>query len=327
MYLANEKRYETMKYNRVGDSGLKLPAISLGLWNNFGNYESFENSCLLVKRAFDLGITHFDLANNYGPPPGSAEETFGRILEGDLKTYRDEIIVSTKAGYEMFPGPYGDWGSKKYLVSSLEASLKRLKLDYVDIYYHHRPDPLTNVEETALALDLLVRQGKALYIGISNYYEKEAREIVEIFDELKTPFIINQLKYNIIDRRPEEGVLDFLKERKKGTIVFSPLEQGLLTDRYLKEIPRDSRAAKESIVFLNEKDINTKRLEKINALNEIAKNRNQTLAQMALSWVLKDDRVTSAIIGASKVSQIEDNVLALKNLRFTKEEVDMIDQA
>jgi len=327
MYLANEKRYHGMRYNRIGDSGLKLPAISLGLWNNFGGFESFENSRLLVRKAFDLGITHFDLANNYGPPPGSAEETFGRILEWDLKAYRDEIIVSTKAGYAMFPGPYGDGGSKKYLISSLDASLKRLKLNYVDIYYHHRPDPKTHIEETALALDLLVRQGKALYIGISNYYEKEARAITEIFAELKTPFVINQLKYSIMDRRPEKGVFDFLKEHKKGAIVFSPLEQGILTNRYLSEIPRDSRAAKKSISFLNESDINKKQLNKIKTLNNIAKERNQTLAQMALSWVLKDDRVSSAIIGASKVSQIEDNVLAVKNLMFTKEELDSIDRA
>lgn len=324
MYIASEERYDNMIYNRVGDSGLKLPAISLGLWNNFGDVDLFDKSRAIVRRAFDLGITHFDLANNYGPPAGSAEENFGRILAKDLKPYRDELIISSKAGFDMWPGPYGNFGSKKYLVASLDQSLQRMGLDYVDIFYHHRFDPDTNLEETANALDLIVRQGKALYVGVSNYNAEQTERITEIFKELRTPFIINQPRYNMYDRWIEDGLKDVLTENKLGAIAYSPLEQGILTDRYLNGIPEDSRAAREEIVFLREENVE-KTVDKTRKLNEIAKKRGQTLAQMAIAWILRDGVVTSVLIGASKVSQLENNVQALDNIEFSKEELDEIE--
>lgn len=324
MYIASDERYDHMIYNRVGDSGLKLPAISFGLWNNFGDVDLFDKSRKIIRRAFDLGITHFDLANNYGPPAGSAEENFGRILEKDFKPYRDEMIISSKAGFYMWPGPYGDWGSKKYIVSSLDQSLQRMGLDYVDIFYHHRFDPETNLEETVHALDLLVRQGKALYIGVSNYDAEQTERVIELFNELKTPFIINQPRYNMLDRWIEDGLKDVLTTHKKGAIAYSPLEQGILTDRYLNGVPEDSRAAREEIVFLNEENVE-KTLDKTRKLNEIAKERGQTLAQMAIAWILRDGVVTSVLIGASRVSQLESNVKALDNIEFSQEELDKID--
>lgn len=326
MYIADEKRYDKMKYNRCGNSGLKLPAISLGLWHNFGDVDKLENSRAMLKRAFDLGITHFDLANNYGPPAGSAEANFGRILKEDFAGYRDELIISTKAGYYMWPGPYGEWGSKKYLVSSLDQSLKRMGLDYVDIFYHHRPDPDTPLEETMRALDLIVRQGKALYVGISNYPADTAREAFKILKELGTPCIIHQPSYSMLNRWVEDGLLEALEENKVGGIAFSPLAGGRLTDRYLNGIPEDSRAARKDSPFLNESDITPELLEKLNALNEIAKSRGQKLSQMALSWVLRQDAITSVLVGASKVSQIEDSVAALDNLEFTSEELEAIEE-
>ncbi len=322
-YIPSENRYAQMKYNRCGKSGLKLPAISLGFWHNFGGVDNFENGREIVRRAFDLGITHFDLANNYGPPPGSAEENFGKILKKDFKHYRDEMIISTKAGYYMWPGPYGDWGSKKYLVSSLDQSLKRMKLDYVDIFYHHRPDPDTPLEETMEALDLIVRQGKALYVGLSNYREEEARKAIKILKELRTPVVIHQPSYNLLDRWIENGLQDALEEYGVGTIAYVPLAQGMLTGKYLKGVPEDSRAAGHS-VFLNSKDITEEKLQKIKLLNEVAEERGQSLAQMALAWVLRGGRVTSALIGASKVSQIDENIKALETLDFSKEELDKI---
>ena len=324
MYQPAEDRYEKMIYNRVGNSGLKLPAISLGLWHNFGEVDLFENSRKMIHRAFDLGITHFDLANNYGPPPGSAEETFGKILKKDLLPYRDELIISSKAGYDMWPGPYGEWGSKKCLTASIDQSLKRMGLDYVDIFYSHRPDPDTPFEETAQALDLMVRQGKALYIGISSYSADQTAEITAIFKDLKTPFIIHQPNYNMYDRWIEDGLQDVLAANKLGSIVFSPLAQGMLTDRYLKGIPEDSRAGRTSSPFLNAEKVE-ETIEKSRALNEIAKRRGQTLAEMAVAWVLRDGKVTSVLIGASKVSQIDDNVKALENLAFSNEELDEIE--
>lgn len=323
-YIPSENRYAQMKYNRCGKSGLKLPAISLGFWHNFGGVDNFENGREIVRRAFDLGITHFDLANNYGPPPGSAEENFGKILKKDFKHYRDEMIISTKAGYYMWPGPYGDWGSKKYLVSSLDQSLKRMKLDYVDIFYHHRPDPDTPLEETMEALDLIVRQGKALYVGLSNYKEEEARKAIKILKELRTPVVIHQPSYNLLDRWIENGLQDALEEYGVGTIAYVPLAQGMLTGKYLKEIPEDSRAAGHS-VFLNTKDITEEKLQKVKLLNEVAKERGQSLAQMSLAWVLRGGNVTSALIGASKVGQIDENLKALENTDFSKEELDRID--
>ncbi len=313
-----------MIYNRVGNSGLKLPAISLGLWHNFGEVDLFDNSRKMVQRAFDLGITHFDLANNYGPPPGSAEETFGKILKKDFLPYRDELIISSKAGYDMWPGPYGEWGSKKYLTASLDQSLKRMGLDYVDIFYSHRPDPETPFEETAQALDLMVRQGKALYIGISNYSAEQTAEIAAIFKDLKTPFIIHQPAYNMYNRWIEDGLQDVLTANKLGTIAFSPLAQGMLTDRYLHGIPEDSRAGRPSSPFLNAERVQ-ETIEKSRALNEIAQRRGQTLAEMAVAWILRDGKVTSVLIGASRVSQIDDNVKALENLDFTNEELDEIE--
>lgn len=324
MYQPAQNRYDKMIYNRVGNSGLKLPAISLGLWHNFGEVDLFDNSRKMVRRAFDLGITHFDLANNYGPPPGSAEETFGKILKKDFLPYRDELIISSKAGYDMWPGPYGEWGSKKYLTASLDQSLKRMGLDYVDIFYSHRPDPETPFEETAQALDLMVRQGKALYIGISSYSAEQTTEITAIFKDLKTPFIIHQPAYNMYNRWIEDGLQDVLAANKLGTIAFSPLAQGMLTDRYLHGIPEDSRAGRPSSPFLNAERVQ-ETIEKSRALNEIAQRRGQTLAEMAVAWILRDGKVTSVLIGASRVSQIDDNVKALENLDFTNEELDEIE--
>lgn len=324
-YIASENRYENMKYNRCGNSGLKLPAISLGFWHNFGGIDIFESGREIVRKAFDLGITHFDLANNYGPPAGSAEENFGKILKLDFKAYRDELIISSKAGYYMWPGPYGEWGSKKYLVASLDQSLRRMGLDYVDIFYHHRPDPNTPLEETMGALDLIVRQGKALYVGVSNYNAEQTKKAAEILKRLGTPFVINQPRYNMFDRWIEDGLQDVLKEEGIGSIAFVPLAQGLLTNKYLNGIPKDSRAAGPS-KFLNNKDITEEKLSKVNKLNELAESRHQSLAQMAIAWVLREGRVTSALIGASKVSQIEDNVAALNHLEFSKEELNTIDE-
>ena len=325
-YMASNSRYDKMIYNRCGGSGLKLPAISLGLWHNFGYKDSFENSRLLIQKAFDLGITHFDLANNYGPTEGAAEETFGKILKKDLAPYRDEIIISSKAGYYMWPGPYGDNGSKKYLTASLDQSLTRIGIDYVDIFYHHRPDANTPLEETMNALDLMVRQGKALYIGLSNYKAEEMKKALIILKRLGTPVVISQVSYSLLNRWIEEELQQVLSEESIGTIAFVPLAQGLLTNKYLKGIPADSRAAGSS-KFLGSKDITEEKLKKIYNLNEIAKERGQSLAQMSLAWVLRDGKVTSALIGASKVSQIEDNVSALDNLEFTKEELNKIEES
>lgn len=323
-YIADDSRYENMKYNRCGDSGLKLPACSLGLWHNFGSTGDYANMRAMIQTAFDNGITHFDLANNYGPVPGSAEENFGRILKDDMMPYRDEIIISTKAGYDMWPGPYGDFGSRKYLIASLDQSLVRMGLDYVDIFYHHRPDPETPLEETMLALDAIVRSGKALYVGLSNYDGKRMEEACKILKELKTPFIINQNKYNIFDRTVEKNnLLKSAKKEKKGVITFSPLAQGLLTDRYLDGIPKDSRVATDGR-FLHESDV-TGMHTKIEALNSIAKERNQSLAGLALSWILKDDTVTSVLVGASKPSQILDSLTVLKAPELTKEDLSRID--
>lgn len=323
MYSPNNERYDSMRYNRCGKSGLKLPAVSLGLWHNFGNVTLYENSVFMIKRAFDLGITHFDLANNYGPPAGSAEENFGRILKENFKAYRDEMVISTKAGYYMWPGPYGDWGSKKYLVSSLDSSLKRMGLDYVDIFYHHRPDPNTPLEETMSALDLIVRQGKALYVGISNYKREEAGKAIKILKDMGTPCLIHQFRYSMLDRWSENGLQDLLKEKEVGSIAFSPLAKGVLTDKYLNGIPKDSRAASSSI-FLKPEDITKEILGKVSELNKIALNRGQSLAQMALAWILSKG-VTSVLIGASKVSQIDDSVSAIKNTDFSEEELNLIE--
>jgi L-glyceraldehyde 3-phosphate reductase len=313
-----------MQYRRCGKSGIQLPAISLGLWHNFGGVDVFENGRAMVRRAFDLGITHFDLANNYGPPPGSAESNFGEILRLDLKPYRDELVISTKAGYDMWPGPYGDWGSRKYLLSSLDQSLRRMGLEYVDIFYSHRPDPATPVEETMSALDRAVRSGKALYAGISNYNPAQTRAAARILGELGTPCLIHQPKYSIFNRTPEEGLLDALSEHGIGSIAFCPLAQGLLTGRYLNGIPADSRASKPH-GFLKKHDIDDRRLSQIGALNQLAGERGQSLAQMALAWVLRDGRITSALIGASRVEQIEQNVAALSNLAFSPSELARID--
>ncbi|MBN1812542.1 MAG: L-glyceraldehyde 3-phosphate reductase [Anaerolineae bacterium] len=319
-----ENRYDTMIYNRCGRSGLKLPAVSLGLWHNFGGVDTYDNARQMVLRAFDLGITHFDLANNYGPPPGSAEKTFGRILKEDLANYRDELIISSKAGWNMWPGPYGDFGSRKYLVASLDQSLKRMGLDYVDIFYHHRPDPETPLEESMGALDFIVRSGRALYVGISSYDPEQTRQAAAILRDLGTPCLIHQPRYNMFDRRIEAGLLDVLADEGIGCIVFSPLEQGLLTNRYLDGIPADSRAAKPAS-FLTPDDITEERLSKIRRLNEIAQSRGQALAQMAIAWILRQPAMTSVLVGASKVSQIEDNVTALENLPFTEEELATIE--
>lgn len=318
-YVAAEDRYEKMNYRRTGNSGLLLPELSLGLWHNFGDNDNFKNARNLLKCAFDNGITHFDLANNYGPAPGAAEKNFGKILKKDFQNYRDELIISSKAGYGMWPGPYGDNGSKKYLISSLDQSLRRMDLEYVDIFYHHRPDPKTPLEETMGALDLIVRQGKALYVGLSNYRPKEAEKAFKILKDLGTPCLIHQPKYNLFDRWIEVGLLDLLNTSGVGAICFSPLAQGMLTDKYINGLPKDSRAVKES-PFLNT-DTVFEMLPKIKALNEIAKNRNQNLAQMAISWILKDDRITSVLIGASKTEQIIDSIKATKNTRFSEEEL------
>ena len=320
MYEAEEKRYNTMKYNRCGKSGLLLPAVSLGLWHNFGSNGNFDNMQAMCHTAFDHGITHFDLANNYGPVPGSAEENFGRILKKGLGHYRDELIISTKAGYDMWPGPYGNWGSKKYLVASLDQSLKRMGLDYVDIYYHHRPDNNTPLEETANALDGIVRSGKALYIGISNYNKEQTMAIAKLFQEMGTPFIINQRAYSMLDRTIEQdGLKDYAFANGIGIITFCPLAQGLLTDRYLNGIPTDSRIRTDGR-FLQEDAVNKATMDKVRALSVIAKKRGQTLAQMALAWILRDGDITSVLIGASKPSQIIDNVSMLSNLIFSDEE-------
>ncbi len=325
MYKANDNRYEKMKYSRCGNSGLMLPKVSLGLWHNFGDTAQYFNMKELCFTAFDNGITHFDLANNYGPPPGSAESNFGKILKEELFPYRDEIIVSTKAGYEMWDGPYGNMGSRKYLLASLDGSLKRMGVDYVDIFYHHRPDPDTPLEETMGALDSAVKSGKALYAGISNYNGERLERAAAILKELKCPFVINQNRYSIFDRTIENNGLKATAARlKKGLIAFSPLAQGMLTDRYLNGIPKDSRIMTDGR-FLKETAITKERLEQIAKLNEIAKNRGQTLAEMALAWVLKDGIVTSVLIGASKPSQILDNIKAIENTVFTKEELNLID--
>jgi len=320
MYQADEKRYEEMKYNRCGASGLQLPAVSLGLWHNFGSNGNFDNMQDMCHTAFDHGITHFDLANNYGPVPGSAEENFGRILAKGLGRYRDELIISTKAGYDMWPGPYGNWGSKKYLVASLDQSLKRMGLDYVDIFYHHRPDPNTPLEETVRALDGIVKSGKALYVGISNYNKEQTIAAAELFKELGTPFIINQRKYSMFVRDIEkDGLKDYAAAHGIGIITFSPLAQGLLTDRYLHGIPEDSRVRTDGR-FLKEAAIVEETLKKVRALNDLASQRGQTLAQMALSWILRDGDITSVLIGASKPSQILDNIGIVHATSFSDEE-------
>lgn len=323
-YIPSEKRYQQMVYNRCGQSGVKLPAISLGLWHNFGGSDIYENYRKVLLHAFDCGITHFDLANNYGPPPGSSEENFGSILKKDFCGYRDELIISTKAGYLMWEGPYGDWGSKKYLVSSLDQSLKRMQLDYVDIFYSHRPDPGTPIEETMSALDLIVRQGKALYVGISNYKADEAKKAIKILKELGTPCLIHQPKYSMFERWAEGGLLDVLEDNGVGCIPFSPLAQGLLTNKYLNGIPEGSRASKG--VFLKPEMLTQAKLTQIKALNEIAQSRNQSLAQMALAWLLKDKRITSVLIGASSVAQLDDNLKALDNYQFSADELKKIEK-
>ncbi|WP_338787580.1 L-glyceraldehyde 3-phosphate reductase [Metabacillus sp. FJAT-53654] len=324
-YTANKDRYRDMKYNRVGNSGLLLPAISLGLWHNFGGVDTYENGRAMLHKAFDLGITHFDLANNYGPPPGSAEEMFGKIIKTEFAPYRDEMVISTKAGYHMWDGPYGEWGSKKYLIASLDQSLKRMGLDYVDVFYSHRPDPNTPLEETMGALDQIVRQGKALYVGISSYDAVQTAEAVKILNDLGTPLLIHQPSYSMFNRWIEDGLQDVLSENGVGSIAFCPLEQGLLTNKYISGIPSDSRAAKAN-TFLDKDRVTDQVLNRVRHLNELAVERGQNLAQMALAWVLRERRVTSALIGASKVSQIEENVAALNNLEFTAEELARIEE-
>ncbi|MNG74552.1 L-glyceraldehyde 3-phosphate reductase [compost metagenome] len=325
LYQADSSRYQNMEYRRCGRSGLKLPAVSLGLWHNFGDTSLYDNARKLIHCALDRGITHFDLANNYGPPPGSAEENFGRILSADLKPWRDELIIASKAGYTMWPGPYGDWGSKKYLVASLDQSLLRMGLEYVDIFYHHRPDPDTPLEETMGALDLLVRQGKALYVGLSNYPAERARQAFEILHRLGTPCVIHQPKYSLFERWVEPELLDTLEEHGVGSIAFSPLAGGLLTDRYLHGIPQDSRAASGS-QFLQPNQLTNEKLEKVRQLNALAQQRGQKLSQMALAWVLRGDRVTSVLIGASKTSQIDDAVGMLANRTFSSDEIAQIER-
>ena len=326
MYKANEKRYETMTYNRCGASGIKLPAVSLGFWHNFGDTAKYDNMKEMCFTAFDNGITHFDLANNYGPEPGSAEKNLGKIMREELSAYRDELIISTKAGYTMWEGPYGDWGSRKYLLASLDASLKRMGLDYVDIFYHHRPDPETPLEETMGALSQAVKSGKALYVGLSNYDGERLEKATAILNELHCPFIINQNRYSIFDRTIERnGLKAIAKKLNKGIIAFSPLAQGMLTDRYLGGIPEDSRIKTDGR-FLKESAITEEKLAQIRSLNEIAKSRGQSLAEMALSWVLRDGVVTSVLIGASKPAQILDNIKATENITFTKSELDEIDK-
>ena len=326
-YIASQNRYDEMKYKKCGESGLKLPVVSLGLWHNFGVSDDYENMKKMCFTAFDGGITHFDIANNYGRPEGgSAERNFGKILKEEMSAYRDQMVISTKAGYDMWEGPYGDFGSRKYLLSSLDASLKRLGLDYVDIFYHHRPDPDTPLEETMGALDHAVKSGKALYVGLSNYDGETMARAAAILRDLRCPFVINQNRYSIFDRRVEEnGLLDAAREEKKGVIVFSPLAQGLLTDRYIKGIPSDSRV-RTSGIFLKEANLTEEKLEKIRALNELAKTRGESLAQMALAWVLRREEVTSVLVGASKPSQILDNLGAMNSAPFTEEELALIDK-
>ncbi|HKR85789.1 MAG TPA: L-glyceraldehyde 3-phosphate reductase, partial [Terriglobales bacterium] len=325
-YIPAPNRYQSIEYRRCGKSGLDLPAISLGLWHNFGGVDALENCRAMLRRSFDLGITHFDLANNYGPPPGSAEENFGRILRTDFARYRDELIISSKAGYTMWEGPYGDWGSRKYLLASLDQSLKRMGLQYVDIFYSHRPDPNTPVEETMSALDQAVRSGKALYVGISNYNAEQTARAAAALRELGTPCLIHQPKYSVFERTPEKiGLFDVLVQEGIGCIAFTPLAQGLLTNRYLQGIPSDSRASK-SYSFLKPKDIDDHRLEQVRQLSDIAQRRGQSLAQMALAWVLRQPCMTSALIGASRVEQIEQNVASLAKLEFSAEELASIEQ-
>ena len=323
IYQPKKERYENAAYKRCGKSGLKLPLISLGLWHNFGGVDTFDCGRGILRAAFDSGITHFDLANNYGPPPGSAEENFGQVMTKDFKPFRDEMIISTKAGYGMWDGPYGDWGSRKYLISSLDQSLKRMNLDYVDIFYHHRPDPETPLEETMMALDHIVRQGKALYVGISNYSADQTEKAAKILKELGTPCLINQVKYSMFVRGIEDKLLGTVEELGIGLIAFSPLAQGLLTDKYINGIPENSRAAK-SWGFLQPHEVNSA-IEKVKALNAIAESRSQSLAQMSLAWILKDPRVTSVLVGASSVKQLDDNLSSLRNLSFTAAELDKID--
>jgi L-glyceraldehyde 3-phosphate reductase len=326
-YIPSEDRYSRMIYNRCGKSGLLLPALSLGLWHNFGNIDNFENARDILRVAFNHGITHFDLANNYGPPAGSAESNFGKIFKQDFLPYRDELIISTKAGWGMWEGPYGDWGSKKYLVASLDQSLKRMGLEYVDIFYHHRPDPETPLEETMATLDLMVRQGKALYIGISSYEPAEAAQAFKILKELGTPCLIHQPKYSMFDRWVEDGLLDVLEENGVGCIPFSPLAQGLLTNKYLHGIPENSRAASHrGNGAIEEGEISEEKIEKARQLNVIAKERNQNLAQMALSWILKDPRITSVLLGASKSSQVIDSIKCLEDCSFSAGELQKINQ-
>lgn len=326
MYQASKERYQTMNYRRCGESGLLLPEFSLGLWHNFGDTSSYENMKKLCFTAFDHGITHFDLANNYGPEPGAAEKNFGKILHEELSGYRDELIISTKAGYTMWEGPYGDWGSRKYLMASLDQSLKRMKLDYVDIFYHHRMDPETSLEETMGALAQIVREGKALYVGLSNYNGEKLKQAAKILEDLKVPFIINQNRYSIFDRTIEKNDLKkAVNETKKGLIVFSPLAQGRLTDRYLNGIPKDSRVKTDGR-FLKESDLNEEVIDKTRKLNELAKQRGQTLAEMSLAWLLAQKEVTSVLIGASRTEQILDNIKAAQNLSFTEEELKLIDE-
>lgn len=325
MYIADEKRYDSMLYNRCGKSGLKLSAFSLGLWHNFGSRDNYDNMVDMVTTAFNVGITHFDLANNYGPYPGSAEENLGKILKNELSPYRDEIIVSTKAGYDMWKGPYGDHGSRKYLIASLDQSLKRMGLDYVDIFYHHRPDPETPMEETARALDQIVRSGKALYVGVSNYSAEQTKEMAGIMRELGTPLLIHQPRYNMFERWIEDGLQDVLEEEGMGSISFCPLAQGMLTNKYINGIPSDSRAAKSS-PFLSADGITAEKIEKIVKLNELAENRGQSLAQMACAWNLRGGKLTSVLLGASRAAQITENVASLNNLDFTADELNRIDE-
>jgi L-glyceraldehyde 3-phosphate reductase len=324
-YIANETRYDHMPFRRCGKSGIQLPLISLGLWHNFGHNADFKNARTILRHAFDFGITHFDLANNYGPPYGSAEENFGRIMKKDFRPYRDELIISTKAGWDMWPGPYGNLGSRKYLIASLDQSLKRMGLDYVDIFYHHRPDPETPLEETMGALDHIIRQGKALYVGISQYSAEDTAKAHQILKDLGTPLFIHQPRYSMFDRWVENGLLEVIGEKGVGSIAFSPLEQGVLTDKYLKGIPEDSRIAKDGR-YLKESQISDEVLSKVGALNKIALNRGQSLAQMAIAWLLKDERITTVLVGVSKPEQLADNVNAVKNLNFTESELKEIEK-
>ncbi|MHA7131870.1 L-glyceraldehyde 3-phosphate reductase [Algoriphagus namhaensis] len=324
-YLPADSRYEHMNYRRCGRSGLLLPEISLGLWHNFGHNNDLTLGRQILRRAFDLGICHFDLANNYGPPYGSAEENFGRILSKDFKAYRDELVISSKAGWDMWPGPYGNWGSKKYLIASLDQSLKRMGLDYMDIFYHHRPDPETPLEETMGALDQIVRQGKALYVGISQYSAADTQRAIEILKQLGTPLLIHQPRYSMMDRWVENGLLDVLSTEGVGSIAFSPLEQGLLTDKYLKGIPEDSRAAKDGR-YLSTEQISDAKIKLVSKLNELAKARGQSLAQMAIAWLLKDKRISSVLVGVSKPAQLDDNVAAVKNTQFSESEISAIEE-